>query len=249
MSELGHGGMSDSYRARDRESGENVVIKVPLSNRLDDAAGRYQREAEIGRRLHHPNVQHVIGTGRLPDGTPYLALEYVEGEALRVYLTAHAPLDPWRALQLAQQVGAALAACHEQGIVHRDVKPENLLITASGQLKLLDFGIALPKGEHRMGWNRLGGTAGTPDYMAPEQARGQPGDARSDVYALGALLYEMLSGRPPFAGDNALAVMHQRNDREAQRVTEHAPGTPAPLDAIVARALRRDPARRYPSLA
>jgi eukaryotic-like serine/threonine-protein kinase len=249
---LGEGGMSESYRARDRATGETVVLKIPYANIIGDPAtySRYQRETEIGRRLVHPHIQRLIDTGHLDDGVaPYLVMEYVEGDVFRQYLDANAPLPVKEAVELARQLADALETCHAQGIVHRDLKPENLLITPDRQLKLLDFGIALLQGARRLTWSRLSNTVGTPDYMAPEQIRGERGDVRTDVYALGMMLFEMLAGKTPFEGDNALAIMDQHVNREAPPLSTRRPDAPLPLESIVTKATRRHPEQRYQSMA
>jgi eukaryotic-like serine/threonine-protein kinase len=249
---LGEGGMSESYRARDRETGRTVVLKIPFANIIGDPAtySRYQRETEIGRRLVHPHIQQLLDTGHLDASVaPYLVMEYVEGESLRRYLADHAPLPVDEAVELARQLADALEACHAQGIIHRDLKPENVLITPDRQLKLLDFGIALLQGARRLTWSRLSNSVGTPDYMAPEQVRGERGDARTDVYALGTMLFEMLAGKVPYEGDNALAIMNQHVQREAPRVSRWRQDIPPQLAAIVAKAIRRQPGERYQTMA
>ena len=248
---LGEGGMSESYRARDRETGQTVVLKLPYANIIGDPAiySRYQRETEIGRRLVHPHIQQLLDTGHLEGSpAPYLVMEYVEGVPFRHYLEEHAPLPVDEAMVLARQLAGALEACHAQGIIHRDLKPENVLITPDHQLKLLDFGIALLQGARRLTWSRLSNSVGTPDYMAPEQIRGQRGDARTDIYALGTMLFEMLTGRVPYEGDNAMAIMNQHVNREAPRVGSVRPSVPAQISSIVARAIRREPSQRYQSM-
>lgn len=249
---LGEGGMSESYRAKDRQTGQTVVLKIPLANIIGDPAtyGRYERETEIGRKLVHPNIQRLLDTGHLDDSVaPYIVWEYVEGEPLRTYLTQHAPLGVNEAVDLAEQLASALDACHTRGIVHRDMKPENVLITPEHQLKLLDFGIALLQGARRLTWSRLSNTVGTPDYMAPEQIRGERGDRRTDIYALGMMLFEMLAGKVPYEGDNALSIMNQHVNQEAPRVRSRRGDVPVQLDAVVAKAIRRDPSERYQSMA
>ena len=249
---LGEGGMSESYRARDRETGRTVVLKLPYANIIGDPAAysRYQRETEIGRRLVHPHIQQLLDTGHLEGSpAPFLVMEYVDGQPLRHYLSDHAPLPFEEAMELARQLAGALEACHAQGIIHRDLKPENVLITPDHQLKLLDFGIALLQGARRLTWSRLSNSVGTPDYMAPEQVRGQRGDARTDVYALGTMLFEMLAGRVPYEGDNALAIMDQHVNREAPRLGSVRRDVPEPISTVVARAIRRDPNERYQTMA
>jgi serine/threonine-protein kinase len=190
-----------------------------------------------------------LGTGQLDNGvTPYIVLEYVEGRSLRQYLDEHKPLPIDEAVRIASQLAAALSFCHREGVVHRDLKPENVLITPDGQVKIMDFGIALLRGARRVTWGSFSSTVGTPDYMAPEQVRGERGDERTDVYAVGVILYEMLAGEVPYEGDNALAVMSQHVNRDPPMVTSRRPEVPAALAAVVDRALRRDPALRYPTM-
>jgi eukaryotic-like serine/threonine-protein kinase len=249
---LGSGGMSEAYKARDREGGGTVVVKIPYANLIGDPAtfSRYQREMEIGKRLQHPNIQHLLAEGRLAGGqAPYMVLEYVDGELLRDYLTRQAPLPIDQAVAITLQLVDALDYCHVQGIVHRDLKPENALITPDGQVKLVDFGIALLRGARRLTYRHLSNSVGTPDYMAPEQVRGERGDERTDIYAVGVMLYEMLAGELPYEGDNSLAVMSQRVTADPPLLRRARPDAPPGLEAIVFRALRRDPAERYPSMA
>ena len=249
---LGQGGMNDAYKARDRSSGQLVVLKVPFISLIGDPAtfSRYQRELEIGKRLHHPNIQRLLEEGRLDGGVaPYLVLEFVDGTLLREYLRQHAPLPVDEAIRIAVQLADALQYCHEHGVVHRDLKPENILIEADGTVKLVDFGIALLEGARRLTFRRLTSGFGTPDYMAPEQVQGDRGDARTDVYALGVMLYEMLTGDVPYHGDSPLAVMSQRVTTDAPLLRRSRPDLPPQLEAVVWRALRRDPVDRYQSMA
>lgn len=249
---LAVGGMSEAYLARSDDGGARVVIKLPHQHLIGDPTtfSRFEREVEIGRRLVHPNIQRVLGAGRVPGGiAPYLVMEYVDGESFRQYLADHKPLSIEQAVDFARQIGDALSYCHQQGVVHRDLKPENILVSSSGTLKLMDFGIALLQGARRVTWGSLSAVVGTPDYMAPEQVRGERGDERTDVYALGVILYEMLAGTVPFQGDNALAIMSQRVNNDAPPVSLRRPDVPRWLVVLVARALARDPARRYQSMA
>ena len=252
LESLGQGGMNDAYKALDRASGRLVVLKIPFSSLIGDPAtfSRYQRELEIGKRLHHPNIQELLEEGRLDGGVaPYLVLEYVDGTLLREYLREHAPLSVDEAVRITAQLADALQYCHEHGVVHRDLKPENILIEADGTVKLVDFGIALLQGARRLTFRRLTSGFGTPDYMAPEQVQGDRGDARTDVYAVGVMLYEMLTGDVPYHGDSPLAVMSQRVTTDAPLVRSKRADLPPALEAVVWRALRREPAERYPSMA
>ena len=252
LESLGQGGMNDAYKARDRTTGRLVVLKIPFSSLIGDPAtfSRYQRELEIGKRLHHPNIQELLEDGRLDGGVaPYLVLEYVDGTLLREYLREHAPLPVEAAIQITLQLADALQYCHEHGVVHRDLKPENILIEPDGSVKLVDFGIALLQGARRLTFRRLTSGFGTPDYMAPEQVQGDRGDARTDVYAVGVMLYEMLTGDVPYHGDSPLAVMSQRVTTDAPLVRRKRADLPPQLEAVVWRALRREPSDRYPSMA
>ncbi len=252
LESLGQGGMNDAFKARDRETGRLVVLKVPFMSLIGDPAtySRYERELEIGKRLHHPNIQELIDAGRLDGGpAPYLVLEFVDGTLLREYLRQNAPLPTDEAIHVAVQLADALQYCHEHGVVHRDLKPENILIEAGGTVKLVDFGIALLRGARRLTFRRLSTNVGTPDYMAPEQVQGERGDARTDVYALGVMLYEMLAGEVPYQGDSPLAVMSQRVTTDAPLLRRKRPDLPPQLEAVVWRALRREPSERYASMA
>lgn len=248
---LGSGGTSEVYHARDAATGQPVVLKVPHPQLIGDLAtfSRFQREIAIGKRLQHPNIQRVLGTGQLDNGvTPYIVLEYVEGESLRRYLDAHKLLPIEEAIRIAGELAAAIAHCHREGVIHRDLKPENVLIASDGQVKIMDFGIALLRGARRVTWGSLSSTVGTPDYMAPEQVRGERGDERTDVYAVGVMLYEMLTGEVPYEGDNALAVMSLHVNQDPPLVTSRRPEVPPALAAVVDRALRREPGQRYPTM-
>ena len=251
LESLGQGGMNDAYKARDRASGRLVVLKIPFTSLIGDPAtySRYQRELEIGKRLHHPNIQELLDEGRLDGGVaPYLVLEYVDGTLLREYLRAHAPLPVDEAVNITVQLADALQYCHQHGVVHRDLKPENILIELDGTVKLVDFGIALLQGARRLTFRRLTSGFGTPDYMAPEQVQGDRGDARTDVYAVGVMLYEMLTGDVPYHGDSPLAVMSQRVTTDAPLLSSKRSDLPPQLEAVVWRALRREPAERYASM-
>ena len=243
---LGGGGFSEAYEAVDDRSGQHVVLKVPDLSILGDPQTfeRFRREMAIARRLHHPNIQRALDDGT--DRTrPYLVLEYVEGETLREYLQDRLPLSVDEALRLALPLGHALAYAHAHGVAHRDIKPENVLITPDGTVKLFDFGIALLEGARRVTWRWVNNSVGTPDYMAPEQIQGKRGDERTDVYAFGIMLYEMLAGSVPFRGDNPLAVMQQALNSPPTPLRRHDRDVPEALAAVVHKAIRKEPAERY----
>jgi eukaryotic-like serine/threonine-protein kinase len=244
---LGEGGAADVYRAVDTTTYCPVVLKLPHIATAGDLAAfnRYRREIEIGVWLEHPGIQRLLSDA----SKPYIVLEYIEGQSLREYLRAHAPLPVDDALHIAIELAQTLEYVHGQGVVHRDLKPENLLITQQGQVKLADFGIALRLASRRLTFSHLSNAVGTPDYMAPEQVRGQRGDARTDVYALGVLLYELLTGRVPYPAEDALEAMRRKVETEPALVRKMRPQVSAPVEAIVYRALRRQPDERYSSMA
>jgi hypothetical protein len=245
----GAGGMSLVYRARDRVSGEDVAIKLLLGGSdLDgDSAERLVDEALVLAELRHPGVVRYIHHGRTDEGMPYLAMEWLEGEDLGRRL-ARGPLSPGEATALLARVAEALAAAHARGFVHRDIKPSNLFLVDRDltKVKLLDFGIARLLGVSRR--TRTGVVHGTPGYLAPEQASGAGVvDARTDLFALGCVVFECLTGRPPFIGDNLMAVLAKVLLEEAPRASQLAPDVPAALDGIVARLLAKHPSDRPPS--
>ena len=246
---IGHGAFSDVYLAVDPDGGR-VVLKCPHEGIIGDVAtfDRFRREMEIARRLDHPGIQHSLDPGG--DRTrPYLVMEYIEGETLREHLARRGRLPIAEAVALVDQLADAMGYAHRQGVTHRDLKPENVLVTADGRPVVTDFGIALMSGARRLTWRWLTSQMGTPDYMAPEQVQGERGDARTDVYALGVILFELLAGRVPWEGDNPLSIMNQAVTRRAPSLRELDPSIPPPLDAIVRKCIRKDPAERYPDAA
>ena len=242
---IGHGAFSDVYLATD-ETDRKVVLKLPHDAIMGDVASfdRFRREMEIVGKLHHPGIQGSFDSGETRT-RPYLVLEYIDGVTLREVQRREGRLPVSRAVDIAEQLAAAMASAHAQGIVHRDLKPENVLVTSEGRVVVTDFGIAMMAGARRLTWRWLTSTMGTPDYMAPEQIEGRRGDARTDVYALGIMLFEMLAGRVPWEGDNPLAVMSQHVNAPVPSLLEIDPTIPPPLEAIVRKCLRKDPAERY----
>lgn len=243
---IAQGGMSDIYRAYDLLSGRDVALKVPDRMTIGDPAQfeRFQRELEVMRTLDHPSILKGLGSGRY-NNTPYLVTELVSGESMRTFVDREAPLTVEHSIRLIRMIADGLAHCHEHGIIHRDIKPENILFSSEGQPVILDFGLALTKGAFRVTYANLSGTAGTPDYMAPEQVEGKRGDPRTDMYALGIMLFELLTGRTPFTGDNTMAVMAQHLTGVIPRLDLEQPTVPQQLAAVVARSLQRDPDQRY----
>jgi len=248
---LGHGGMSDVYRAHDEANAREVTLKFPHDEIMGDPATyeRFSREIKIGQLLEHPNIQRLYSVGK-QGRLPYLVLEFVPGASLRSALKdkdeRFGSLD--EALSLGIQIGRALAYAHEKGVFHRDMKPENVIVTPDGIAKVMDFGIAFVQGARRVTWGSLSGQVGTPDYMAPEQIKGQRGDARTDVYALGTMIYEMIAGRLPYEGDNALAVMSQHVSAPAPLLSTFC-SVPPEIDEIVLKSLRRDASKRWNTMA
>ena len=244
---LARSGMASVFKARDTASGEAVALKVPHLQFESDVVffERFQREEEIGQRLDHPSVIKFLKPRH--KSRMYVAMELVEGRDLRQLLKQEQALPPARALAIATQVCEALVHMHAHGVVHRDLKPENLLLNSDGQLKIVDFGIALDKSARRLTWVGLSNTIGTPDYIAPEQIGGRRGDARTDVYALGTILYELLTGQLPFEGPTALAMMRAKTDDAPRPLTYFVPDIDPHLEAIVLHAIERSPRDRYQS--
>ncbi|MFG2056136.1 protein kinase [Micromonospora sp. NPDC048930] len=241
---LGRGGMATVWRGVDERLGRPVAVK--LLDRADAAdpttLQRFDREARTAGRLTHPNIVavHDVGTD---DGVPYLVMELVDGTSLAALL-AGGPLPIDQAVDVARQICDALAAAHAQGVVHRDIKPANILLTATGTVKVCDFGIARLTHQQQADLTAPHTAIGTSAYMAPEQASGTAVDARTDLYALGCLLYAMLTGHPPFTGDNPLAVLWQHQHEPAPPVASLRPDTPAHLDALIGHLLAKNPADR-----
>ena len=248
---LGHGGMSDVYRAHDEANAREVTLKFPHDEIMGDPATyeRFSREIKIGQLLEHPNIQRLYSVGK-QGRLPYLVLEFVPGASLRSALKdkdeRFNSLD--EALSLGIQIGRALAYAHEKGVFHRDMKPENVIVTPDGVAKVMDFGIAFVQGARRVTWGSLSGQIGTPDYMAPEQIKGQRGDARTDVYALGTMIYEMIAGRLPYEGDNALAIMSQHVTAPAPLLSTSC-SLPPETEETILKALRRDASKRWNTMA
>jgi serine/threonine protein kinase len=248
---LGHGGMNRVYLARDFSNQQEVVLKFPNDDLIGNIAvfERYKREAEIGNRLHHPQVQHLLKTDE-KRSEEYLVVEYIKGQTLRTLLKERAP-NPSpvaEAIRITLQICDALVYCHEQGVFHRDMKPENIMVQEDGSIKIIDFGIALLEGARRVTWRGLSGTVGTPDYMSPEQLKGERGMAGSDIYAVGVMLYEMLCGHTPFDGENIFAVMNQHVSQDPPSILLTNPQLSPALATVVMRAIRRDQDKRYKSV-
>jgi len=245
---LARGAASRVYLAQDLRVLRQVVLKFPDDDVIGGAAvfARYKREAEIGNCLEHPAIVRHLNRGE-QRSTEYLVLEYLRGRTLRAVMKEYAPelLPTTEVLRILLHVCGALAYVHEHGVIHRDIKPENIMLLDSGEIKLLDFGIALLKGERRTRWRRDASLIGTPDYMAPEQLWGEPGSVQSDIYAVGVVLYELLCGRTPFEEHDGFELITQHISHDPPGILMYNPTLSPALATVVMRAVRREPDRRY----
>ncbi len=249
LNKLGSGGMSEVFLARDEKNQREVVLKFPHDNLMGDPASyeRFTREIKIGTLLNHPNIQKLYEVAG-EKMNPYLVLEYVKGCTLRELLDKEALLPSAKAVALGVQIARALGYAHANHVFHRDLKPENIIVTAEGQAKVMDFGIAFVEGARRITWGRLSSQIGTPDYMAPEQVKGSRGDVRTDIYALGIMVYEFLAGRPPFQGDNALVIMNQHVTLYPPPLHRFNKHISTDLEEVIMKAIRREPVNRWSSM-
>ena len=251
---IGHGGMAEVHRGRDVRLGRDVAIKLlrPELARDPSFQTRFRREAQAAASLNHPAIVAVYDTGEdHSDGvvTPYIVMEHVEGRTLREVLAAEGRLLPQRAMEITAQICAALEQAHRAGIVHRDIKPGNVMLTPSGEVKVMDFGIARAMTGASSTMTQTAAVIGTAHYLSPEQARGEHVDARSDIYSTGCLLYELVTGGPPFSGDTPVAVAYQHVREEPIPPSRVEPEVPAAIDAIVLKAMAKNPANRYQTAA
>src|SRR5579875_1077405 len=242
---VARGGMAEVYRAQDRLLDRPVALKVLFPELSVDRAfvERFRREAQAAARLSHPNIVPVFDWGE-DAGAYFIVMEYVEGRPLSAVLRESGPLDPARAAEIASQVAAALASAHRHGVVHRDIKPGNVLITDDGQVKVTDFGIARAVNTEDS-LTQTGAVMGTATYFSPEQAEGLGVDARSDIYSLGVVLFEMLTGRPPFLGDTPVSVASKHVRDVPPTPREIVETVPVELEAVVMKAMAKQPAQRY----
>jgi serine/threonine-protein kinase len=244
---LARSGMAAVYRAKDTESGDTVALKIPYMQFESDVVfhERFRREEEIGQRLDHP---YLIKFFRPREKSRmYIAMEFGKGTSLRALMQKPLPIS--EALDLACKITEALVYMHEHKVVHRDLKPENVLVDADGGIKLLDFGIALDDASRRLTWAGFSTTVGTPDYMAPEQVSGRRGDVRTDIYAVGTILYEMLTGRLPYTSANAMGMLRAKANEPPEPPSRHVPGIDPKIEDIVLHALEPRPQDRYATAA
>jgi serine/threonine-protein kinase len=247
LRKLGGGGMADVYLGEDLTLGRKVALKVLLQRFLGDAQfiERFRREAKAAAALNHPGIVAIYDWGQV-DGTPYIVMEYVEGETLKDLIRRRGRLGGAEAVDLTLGLLTAVGLAHRHGIVHRDIKAQNILIDRNGAAKVTDFGIARAGDS---GMTEAGSILGTAQYLSPEQARGLPVDERSDLYSVGIVLYEMLTGRVPFSGDSAVNVAMRHVNEVPEEPVTLVPGMPPSLNQIVLKALAKDPDRRYANAA
>jgi len=239
--------MASIFRGTDLRDGRQVAIKVPHPEMEMDPVlyDRFHREEAIGKALDHPGVMKVYNDEKRSQ--VYMVMEWVDGRLLRQVLAERGKLPPERAVRLTIAICDALDYIHTHGIVHRDLKPENIMVDSEDRIKLIDFGIAGQEGARRLTFAKLSQVMGTPDYISPEQVKGKRGDGRSDIYALGIMLYEMLTGKTPFQGPNAFAIMNDRLINNPIPPREANPSITPQLQEIIYRAIERDPKNRYAS--
>jgi serine/threonine-protein kinase len=244
---VGSGGMSRVYRAHDRLLERTVALKILHEHysQDDEYVERFRREARAVAQLAHPNIVTVIDRGE-HEGRQFIVFEYVDGENLKQLVTREGPLPAKQVIELGLQVASALASAHDRGVVHRDVKPQNVILSEDGMPKVTDFGIA--RSADVASVTLTGTVMGTSEYLPPEQARGEPVDVRSDVYSLGAILYELCTGRVPFPGENPVSVAMRHLNEPVPSVRDRRPDIPPRLDAAIRRAMAKDRAERFGSM-
>ena len=247
VGKLGEGAMGVVHRARDTALGRVVALKMLSAELGDDEeiAQRFRREAEAIGQLHHPHIVTVFDLGEF-EGHAFMAMELLEGEDLRALISRAGEIPLPDRVRIMAQVAEGLGYAHTRGVVHRDVKPANIMVTTSGQVKLLDFGLARVVDRETI--TRRGMILGTPDYMSPEQAMGKPADQRSDIFSAGAVFYELLTGQKPFSGRTLHSVLFQIISEDPDPILTQNPEVPARLAQVAHRMLAKDPEKRHPSM-
>ena len=248
---ISRSGMASIFKAVDLASGDTVALKVPFLRFESDPAfySRFEREEEIGKSLDHPGILKIIPVETAKKSRPYFAMEYLRGRTLDEVIRAEEKLPADKALAFASRICDALDYMHARNIVHRDLKPANVMICDDGSIRIMDFGIAKAQAMRRITFGGFSPTMGTPDYMAPEQVKGKRGDGRTDLYSLGAMLYEMVTGRVPFEAPNAYMVMNARLIGDPRAPRKLAPEISPQVEEIILHAMERDPVDRYPDAA
>jgi serine/threonine-protein kinase len=246
---IGIGGMAEVFSGTDVRLGRDVAVKVLRADLARDPAfqARFRREAQSAASLNAPCIVSVYDTGEDSNGIPYIVMEYVEGRTLRDILQTEGRLLPQRALEVAADICAALDVAHGAGIVHRDIKPANVMLTARGEVKVMDFGIARAVADTSSTMTQTAAVIGTAAYLSPEQARGEHVDARSDIYSTGCLLYELVTGTPPFVGDSPVAVAYQHVREDPTPPSAYDETMPPQVDSVVLKAMAKNPVNRYQS--
>ncbi|HUY39630.1 MAG TPA: serine/threonine-protein kinase [Candidatus Binataceae bacterium] len=246
---IARSGMASIFKGIDLTNEQTVAIKVPYLQFESDVIfySRFQREEEVVRRLDHRNIIKIMTPRH--KSRMYIAMEFVDGISLRELMRRERPMAAEKALGYAIQICEALVYMHGEKVVHRDLKPENILVTGDDTLKIMDFGIALDESARRLTWSGLSSTIGTPDYMAPEQVSGRRGDARTDIYAMGVILYEMLTGNLPFSWPNVYNVMRAKTNEDPHPPSEFIKDFDPKLEEIILHAIETAPKNRYASAA
>ncbi len=247
LKELGRGGMGIVFQAHDKELREQVAIKIlsPILSTNVDALERLKREVSAARRVTHQNVIRIHDIAEM-NGLHFVSMEYFHGQSLKEYIKQQGALSGIQAWQIASQICDGLDAAHRGGIIHRDLKSQNIIINANGHLKIIDFGLAHTT--HMEGMTATGLIMGTPEYMAPEQVAGKRVDERADIYSLGIILYELFTGRVPFKGESAIGVGFMQMKEEPVKPREINPQIPAHIEQVILKALEKEPSRRYSSV-
>jgi serine/threonine protein phosphatase PrpC len=246
---ISRSGMASIFKAKDLQSGDVVALKIPFMQFESDPAffSRFQREETIGKTLQHPYVLRIIAVEE--KSRPYMVMEFLEGHTLRQVMRSVGRMPVADALAIASRICEALEYLHSHNVIHRDLKPENVMLCNDGSIRIMDFGIAKAAGLRRLTFSGFSSSLGTPDYMAPEQVKGKRGDARTDIYSLGAMLYEMVTGDVPFEGTNPYAIMHARLAGDPVAPRKRDPEISPQVEEILLHALERQPYDRYPSAA